>query len=155
MGLDNIPKNYPCASNGTAVRVNRKDRDGNDRFDDNGEPLLVIDCDLTMEAGGCPWKNANPPTEGRVLGMFGCPCWYRGKYGEGLLRRYVDDPDATFYGDMEDGTEKSPKSCVTTANAIADVITNVPDPETAQDLIYAEWYLRWAAEKCDGLICWY
>jgi hypothetical protein len=67
----------------------------------------------------------------------------------------VNDPNATFYGDMEDGTEKTPKSCVATADAIADAIGSVNDPEGVQDLKYAEWYLRWAAKECDGLICWY
>jgi hypothetical protein len=39
MGLDNIPRRYPCDREGTAV----KDGDS-------------IDCAATIEAGGCPWK---------------------------------------------------------------------------------------------------
>ena len=68
----------------------------------------------------------------------------------------LDDSDLNFYGDNEEGTEKSPESCV----ALADVIQEALDSdrfasEIEEGLRYAEWYLRWAAEKCDGLECWY
>ena len=141
MGLDNIPKNYPCKKQATAV------------LDDDER----IDCQATQACGGCPWKNANKPEDGQVLGMFGTDCWYRGKYGNFLLREMgLDDSDLNFYGDNEEGTEKSPESCV----ALADVIQEALDSdrfesEIEQGLRYAEWYLRWAAEECDGLDCWY
>lgn len=152
MGLDNIPKNYPCKALGTAVL------DSDER----------IDCKATQSCGGCPWKNANPPEDGRVLGMFGTDCWYRGKYGNYLLEETTAassmGDDLSFYGDNEDGTEKSPASCVAVADLIATVLVDYTAEEIAEDqekketvdgLRYAEWYLRWAAEKCDGLVCWY
>jgi hypothetical protein len=151
MGLDNIPKQYPCKKQGTAVLVEDE----------------RIDCQSTQAAGGCPWLNANPPTEGRVYGVMGTDCWYRGKYGNYLLEEVTDaDPmgdNGSFYGDNEDETEKSPESCERLAEIIAEAIkTYEPSDlaetdkrETYEGLKYAEWYLRWAARECDGLICWY
>jgi hypothetical protein len=151
VGLDNIPKEYPCRSKGTAVLVE----------DDR------IDCKATQAAGGCPWLNAGPPEEGRVLGMFGTDCWYRGKYGNYLLAEVTDaDPmgdEESFYGDNEDGTEKSPGSCERLAEIIAKAIktyepadlAEADKRETYEGLKYAEWYLRWVAAECGGLVCWY
>jgi hypothetical protein len=167
MGLDNIPKNYPCKTQGTAVLVHRLDNDENPVYDENGEAVTSIDCEQTQAAGGCPWKNANPPIEGHVLGMFGTDCWYRGKYGNRLLEEATDnDPmgdNLSFYGDEEDGTVKSVSSCIATAD-LCRLAWNSYEPEEAAaeetaeiiaGLQYAEWYLRWAAETTDGLICWY
>lgn len=152
MGLDNFPNKYPCKTQGTAVL------DEDER----------IDCQATQACGGCPWKNANPPAEGQVLGMFGTDCWYRGKYGNYLLSEVTEadkmGDELSFYGDNEDGTEKSPASCVAVADLIATVLIGYASEEIAEDedkrrtvvgLRYAEWYLRWAAEQCDGLACWY
>ena len=155
MGLDNIPKNYPCKANGTAVI------DSDER----------IDCRATQACGGCPWKNATEKdgiTQGAVYGMFGTDCWYRGKYGNFLLEQVTDgDPmgdNLDFYGDNADGTEKSPESCVAVADLIATALMTYTSDEVEEDeekqqtvagLRYAEWYLRWAAEQCGGLICWY
>ena len=143
MGLDNIPKEYPCRSKGTAVLVDDR-----------------IDCQATQAAGGCPWLNAGPPEEGRVLGMFGTDCWYRGKYGNYLLGEEMtmvdeDMTHLTFYGDNEDGTEKSADSCLVLADFIKDHITEVSDEENHNALVYAQWYLRWVAAECGGLVCWY
>ena len=158
MGLDNFPKTYPCLTKGTAVKVCRRDKDGKDIHNEDGTPDLVIDCELTMEAGGCPWKNAEPP-KGAVYGIFGCPCWFRGKYGEALLRQMTmvdeDTTHLTFYGDNEDETEKSAESCLALADFIKEHITEVSDEEHYDSLVYAEWYLRWAAKEADGLACWY
>jgi hypothetical protein len=151
VGLDNIPKEYPCRSKGTAVLVE----------DDR------IDCKATQAAGGCPWLNAGPPEEGRVLGMFGTDCWYRGKYGNYLLAEVTEadkvGDDVNFYGDNEDGTEKSPDSCVKLATIIRSALdtydlADLEDEEkrqTFEGLNYAEWYLRWVAAECGGLVCWY
>lgn len=167
MGLDNIPKNYPCKKAGTAILVPRVNQEGNPLLDDNGEAVLSIDCHSTQEAGGCPWQNATKPATGAVYGMFGTDCWYRGKYGNFLLEEAtISDPmgdDMSFYGDNEDGTEKSPASCVALADLIATALENYSDEdlydaetaETVAGLKYAEWYLRWAAEQADGLVCWY
>jgi len=168
MGLDNIPKHYACQTQQTAVLVHRLDNDENAVYDENDEAVMSIDCEQTQAAGGCPWKNANPPTEGHVLGMFGTDCWYRGKYGNRLLEEAtISDKmgdDLNFYGDEEDGTVKSAASCVATADVCLEAWESYTDDEIEGDkeiaeivagLKYAEWYLRWAAETTDGLICWY
>lgn len=158
MGLDNIPKTYPCSTKGTAVKVCRQDRDGKNMYNEDGTPNLAIDCELTMDAGGCPWKNAEPPN-GAVYGMFGCPCWYRGKYGEALLNEITaelfDETHLTFYGDNDDHTEKSAESCLALADFIKEHMSEVSDEDRYDDLLYAEWYLRWAAKEADGLVCWF
>lgn len=161
MGLDNIPKNYPCEAQGTAVIVNRTDATGNVILDDDGSVMTTINCEATQSCGGCPWKNALPPTEGRVMGIFGTDCWYRGKYGNALLEEVTSsDPmgdNLSFYGDNEDGTEKSPESCVELADFIDGLLSAMGDDteEYKSDLEYASWYLRWSAEVCGGLVCWY
>lgn len=156
MGLDNIPKNYPCKTQGTVVLVPKT-------FDD-GTTVDQIDCKATQEAGGCPWLNGNPPTKGRVYGILGTECWYRGKYGNALLEDAGLGGGNDFYGDNDDSTEKSPESCIHLAEQIAQYLTHtflpdiVPTEEAAElkaELEYAEWYLRWAAEQADGLVCWY
>ena len=143
MGLDNLPNSYPCKERGTAVLVDER-----------------IDCRATQQAGGCPWQNANPPVEGRVLGMLGTDCWYRGKWGNALLEKHsINDPmgeNFSFFGDNEDGTIKTVASCISLADFIkTDVLPTVDELDDRNDLIYAEWYLRWSAENCDGLVCWY
>lgn len=150
MGLDNIPKEYPCKKAGSAVLMDDK-----------------IDCNATQACGGCPWKNANPP-DGAVYGMFGTDCWYRGKWGNYLLERAtVGDPmgdNLDFYGDNDDGSEKSPESCLATASVCRQAWESYTPEEIAADtevaeivygLKYAEWYLRWAAETTNGLVCWF
>lgn len=160
MGLDNIPRQYPCKTQGTAVLVARKGRDGETLLEDDGTPSLAISCEDTQACGGCPYKNAldkSGISGGAVYGMFGTPCWYRGKYGNYLLDEAgIGGDDTNFYGDNEDGTEKSPKSCVELADLIDDVLSeNDLSAEITEGLKYAEWYLRWASEECDGLVCWY
>lgn len=168
MGLDNIPHNYPCIKQGTAVTMSIP-RDPNDPSagvltDDSGEPLKRVLCDETQEAGGCPWRNAHPPMEGRVLGIFSTDCWYRGKWGNSLVSRYGDDTDEdlTFYGDNEEGTHKSPESCHYVAEQIDNIVADMDDghgdwfePDHRADLIYAAWWLRWVADHADGSDCWY
>ncbi len=157
MGLDNFPRQYPCKTQGTAVLVARKGGDGQDLLEDDGTPSLAISCDETQACGGCPWKNAldkSGITGGAVYGMFGTPCWYRGKYGNYLLQEAgIEGND--FYGDNEDGTEKSSESCLVLADIIGEELPNINDNDVREGLNYAEWYLRWVAEECDGLVCWY
>ena len=167
MGLDNIPKQYACKKKGTAVMVQRLDREGNVIIDpETNEPLMSIDCAETQKAGGCPWlteleKQDDSIKGGRVYGMFGTDCWYRGKYGNYLLETVTTEDimgdGFSFYGDNEDGTEKSPQDCRDLANFIDTVCdaTDEMDGEIYHNLRYAEWYLRWAADECDGLVCWY
>ena len=162
MGLDNIPYKYPCQTQGTAVMVARKDREGNPLTNEDGSPSLSIGCQETQACGGCPYKNAYDKsglTGGAVYGIMGTDCWYRGKWGNHLLQvagHYSDSDSDTFYGDNEDGTYKSPESCVALADTIDDLLAEEDfDTETTEGLRYAEWYLRWAAEECEGLTCWY
>ena len=166
MGLDNFPYKYPCKTKGTAVMEPRKDRDGNDIIDpETGEVAVAISCEATQACGGCPYKTALDKADGLgtpVYGMFGTDCWYRGKYGNFLLEDAgISDDHLSFYGDDEDGTYKSPKSCDDLADAISDFLNDEPDwtasegDGTASDLRYAEWYLRWASAECGGLGAWY
>ena len=125
MGLDNMPHEYPCKRQGTAV-IDKKthtweDEDGVTQSEDS----YPIDCDKTIEAGGCPFTNANPPEKGRVMGMFGTHCWYRGKHGNWLINAlassdnanindidsYGTDDDDSFYGTENDGMYRPPQAC--------------------------------------------
>lgn len=156
MGLDNFPATYPCATQGTAVR----------------DDAARIDCAATAQAGGCPWANApDRPDNGRVVGMLGTYCWYRGKYGEFLLSVLGIGDECTFYGDDEEGTTKSPQSCAQTAQAIRAALERIDDAglaarlglqqesmsveEFRTDATYAAWWLDWTAQVGDGASCWY
>lgn len=163
MGLDNIPKNYPCKTQGTAVMSPRLDREGN-AIVENGETLMAIDCKATQDCGGCPWKNAHMKAGspgGVVYGIFGADCWYRGKYGNFLLDAIGIQDEHGFYGDNEDGTEKSPESCLALADTISDtlddepVVRNENGENITEEVLYAEWWLRWVAQEADGSLCWY
>lgn len=173
MGLDNMPYKYPCKTQGTAILEPRISREtGEALLDDDGQPMMTIKCEETQAAGGCPYQNAfakSGITEGRVYGMFGTDCWYRGKYGNAILSEAstnnIMGDVFTFYGDNEDGSYKSAESCIQLADFIKIVTDSYTDKDFSQDaeekteivngLRYAEWYLRWAAEECDGLECWY
>lgn len=169
MGLDNIPKNYPCMTKQTAVRVPRLNNDGEPMLEEDGTILMVTDCKATQEAGGCPYvtelnKQDKKKLGNPVYGMFGTDCWYRGKWGNHLLQHIGIDDDYSFYGDSDDETEKSPESCINLAEAIDEALLEscdknghlmVDGEDVAPDLRYAEWYLKWASEHADGLICWY
>ena len=170
MGLDNIPKHYPCKTKQTAVMVERRNRDGEPLRNDDGTTMMVVDCKATQDCGGCPYKNAYEAAgspAGQAYGMLGTDCWYRGKYGnylmEALAGEYLSD-DLSFFGDNEDGTEKSVASCVSTADYIDDLLMEHSDSmgrvmvegnDIAPDVRYASWWLRWVAEECDGAVCWY
>lgn len=164
MGLDNIPFKYPCDTAGTSVRTARLSKDGTPLINEDGQPITFIDCTETQKCGGCPWKKdleASGLLGGQVYGMLGTDCWYRGKYGNYLLEALdINDDDYNFYGDNEDGTYKSPPSC----DELADIMAGrrqehgrvyIDGEEVTQEVEYAEWYLRWASDKCGGLTCWY
>lgn len=159
MGLDNFPHKYPCKTQGTAVMVQRTSRDGDLLTEEDGSPSMSISCEATQACGGCPYRNAYEKSGlagGAVYGMFGTDCWYRGKWGNYLLSQVgIDDDDTNFYGDQEDGTYKSPESCLTLADIIGEELSSVNDQEVLEGLKYAEWYLRWVAEECDGMDAWY
>ena len=151
----------------------RTNHAGEPAFDpEDGSPLMAISCSATQACGGCPYtreldKQDKDALGNPVYGMFGTDCWYRGKYGNSLLAEATDnDPmgdNLSFYGDEEDGSVKSVSSCIATAD-LCRLAWNSYEPEEAAaeetaeviaGLKYAEWYLRWAAETTDGLICWY
>lgn len=163
MGLDNIPRNYPCKTQGTAVLEPRINRETGEPVTDpdTGETMTTINCQATQACGGCPWKNAYEKSNlsgGAVSGIFGTDCWYRGKYGNYLLEElglYDETEAITFYGDNIDATEKSSAACIRTAEAMEDALEDQFVPEIATEVRYAAWWLRWVAEEADGSVCWY
>jgi hypothetical protein len=166
MGLDNIPHEYPCRKQGTAITISRKGKDGNDLLNDDGSVMTSIDCDATKEGGGCPYKNdyeKSGLTGGSVIGMFGTDCWYRGKYGNYLVEElgvYDETKGLSFYGALGDGTYKSPHECNILADAMEEAAEDYEGKEenrqeTKESITYAIWYLRWSAVNTEGLDCWY
>lgn len=166
MGLDNIPHQYPCKAQGIATLT------------DDG----IIDCDKTQDNGNCPWKNEYEKAvllkEARpTYGMLGTGCWYRGKYGNFLLRLLDGDPDSyanttySFYGEgIDENTEgMSIDYCLDMAKYMEDHTEEFAhkareyamkeDGGDGKDLIndwlYATWWVKFAAEHCEGSSVWY
>lgn len=157
MGLDNIPLKYPCRTQGTATVT----------------PDDAVDCSATQQNGGCPWANAtNRPDDGRVLGMLGTDCWYRGAHGENILDVLdVDRNNFSFYGDNEDGTVKSATSCQALSDEIERAQASIDDADLTRRLAehnndstpadfraharYAAWWMNWAGKEAGGASCWY
>ena len=117
MGLDNYPVVYPCKKQNTAV------------FDDDG----AIDCQMTMDCDGCPWKQELGNEDGQVLGIFGAPCWYRGNWGNRLMVQLGIGQShfGNFYDDELRGDIpiKSPMSCLASAEMMEEALgelRNVP-----------------------------
>ena len=159
MGLDNIPKEYPCAAKAT--------RDSDNR----------IDCAKTQEENNCTWKNereSNPIVKNinPAGSMFGTDCWYRGKYGNYLLgilsqSDNLDDSLYTFYGDGDDGI--SARDCLDMSKWMKDnteqFAYNLQKEENKQldtldsdyinDWIYASWWLEFVGKNCDGSKVWW
>tara|TARA_Y100001951_G_C11248017_1_gene244611 strand:+ start:303 stop:776 length:474 start_codon:yes stop_codon:yes gene_type:complete len=114
MGLDNIPYEYPCIVDGLQ--------------DPDGE----IDCHKNIELSKCPWDKAMRDKGTPVYGMFGTPCWYRGKVGNAMLHELMEhgyDPPIgndgeplNFYGDWTDGDEEKvrPEACIELSEWMAD-----------------------------------
>ena len=180
MGLDNMPHEYPCQVQGTAVMeiVEMWEHDG----EGGRVPAIAdgvrltterIDCVETVAADGCPFTNAEPPP-GQVTGMLGTYCWYRGKSGNGLVRALngggVDDVwdtgDDNFYGTDDEGLYRSPADCVALADDMAAKLEAMGGKLLAKahtgekndytsEALYAIWYLRWVAKDCDGMDAWY
>tara|TARA_B100000315_G_scaffold254012_2_gene294108 strand:- start:1 stop:474 length:474 start_codon:yes stop_codon:yes gene_type:complete len=157
MGLDNMPHTYPCQTQGTAVmeRITLSDGSVDER----------IDCNETVAAGGCPFTNAEPPP-GNVTGMLGTYCWYRGKYGNALIRalngQSMDDDDNNFYGTDEEGLYRPPEACLSLADQMESALDERGGTLVAQhgedvtdEAKFAIWYLRWVANECEGMDAWY
>lgn len=147
--------------------VRRTDIEGKAILDKEGNFIENISCEATAGKGCCPYKNAvnkTGMTEGAVYGMFGTPCWYRGKWGNYLLEALEGDAEYSFYGDNDDQTEKSPESCRATADYMEELLDeqlgdNKEFIVNGEDLVpqvrYAVWWLRWVADEADGSNCWY
>jgi len=131
MGLDNFPATYPCVSAGTAVTEQVHDRQ-------------QIDCNATMSAGGCPWKNANPPG-GVMVGMMGTYCWLRGAVYAHLIEQVLDMDVNELWGDL------TPGQCRELAEDVeqryrhpqaAAAITAYADAQFAEDQVIREAYVE-------------
>lgn len=162
MGLDNIPKEYPC------IDVAVKDQDGR------------IDCIETQACGKCTWQNeyqSNPMVKDSVptTGIMGTDCWYRGKYGNGLLSMLdgVDDMwhesslGISFYGsgfaNGDEGIDSD--ECFHMADLMKNNTEKFaynakqlhPDDyeDYIKDWIYATWWLEFVGGFCNGSAVWY
>ena len=170
MGLDNIPHEYPCIAQGTAVRVKSINKEtGLANRDEAGVPIWHTDCDETMNRGGCPYSNDMKMEignhEGRVLSFLGTSCWYRGKHGNWLLEQagiYDENTGVSFYGDERDGTYKTPASLMTLADAMRQkIMANNgkmfadDEVEITDDWTYAIWWAEWSSKNTLGSDCWY
>jgi hypothetical protein len=169
MGLDNIPKVYPCQKANTVILT------------DDGK----IDCDETQNNGGCPWKNeyeSNPLLKeaSPTYGMLGTGCWYRGKYGNSLLN-LSENGDFSSYGDtlysfygkgFDDGKEgMSPEYCQEMSQYMKNETEHfaamvrdyqernpsekIDEKSIINDWIYASWWLDFVAKYADGSRVWY
>lgn len=171
MGLDCVPETYACEAEDTQVK------------DEDGE----FSCRLTIEAGMCPWKREVSKTDfanGAVGGMFGTPCWYRGKHGQWMIDlltssdHEITNPFPDFYGGheipewAEDGQYEQgfafPSDCLSLAewfdkhtdDYVKAVKVNATqyynsDDEAVTDWKYASWWLKFCAEYTDGFAPWF
>lgn len=165
MGLDNIPKTYACKNRGTAVMVKVLDKNDEPVMNSFGEPQVRIDCGATQEAGACPWKNTLGDRDGRVLGMFGVPCWYRGKYGSYLLEQlgmegyandlFGEDEQGTITEDTLNSIYEALKERFTNDNGIRAKEIMIDGENCADDVWYLADWCRFTAEYSDGAIAWY
>jgi hypothetical protein len=152
MGLDNYPKTLPCVSEYGTIETEGKG------------------CKELAECNKCPWaKHFKDDGEDGILGIFGAPCWFRGKSGNFMIERLCDSfDDLNFYGDSSgDGSgELSPSYCETLADFLfeneyehMDAINGYDwSSEDVQSELkayaYAIKWLRFVA-KYDGAMAWY
>lgn len=167
MGLDNIPNVYPCKKRGGVVL----DKDGR------------IDCEKTMNAGNCPWKqeyesNVMVSKSKPAYGMLGTNCWYRGKYGNALLNLFehgdfdaYGDTQYHFYGEgfatgkegmsveycleMSKWMKDNTEKFAEQAIAYAESNNDSNPQDLISDWIYASWWLDFVAKYADGSNIWY
>ncbi len=139
MGLDNIPYEYPCIHEG---------------LQDDSEQ---IDCQKNIEEGKCPWDREMGQVKGGIYGMFGTPCWYRGKSGNAMLSELQTKgymAPITFYGSGDDGNETlSPRECLDLSEWMADHADDI-DEEVIDNYWYAIEWLKFVSEY-DGSRVWY
>lgn len=163
MGLDNIPKTYPCES----IAVRNSDNQ--------------IDCKATQECGNCPYMNeylSDPLLKDTspVYGFLGTDCWYRGKYGNSMLddlKRYNQDfayeMTSDFYGNSDEGIDED--TCLEMSEimfkymeawsyTVNKMVKNGELPEQnrdgyIRDWIYAAWWLKFVGNTSEGSAVWY
>ena len=170
MGLDNMPHKYPCETQGTAVmeqvKLYEHDLEGGRR--PTGETIERISCEETVAVDGCPFTNATPPP-GQVVGMLGTYCWYRGKYGNWLVKAlkgqerddFSIDGDDNFYGTDEDGLWRPPEACASLADQMESDLAErggaleFEGEDATDEVKFAIWYLRWTAAECEGMDAWF
>ena len=139
MGLDNIPAEYPCIVEG---------------FQPEGKQ---INCERMIKRNMCPWDREMGNEKGGILGMFGTPCWYRGKAGNYMLlelenKGYI--APISFYGSGDDGNETlSPKECLDLSEWMADHADDIEE-EGIDEYWYAIKWLKFVSEY-DGSRVWY
>ena len=159
MGLDNLPITAACVA-------------------EHGELFAgQAGCAEAADAGLCPWKLEFGDREGAVLGIFGSPCWYRGRFGNWALEAVTaetgEKPPVTWYGtgkNPDDPGELTldPDECTTLAAwmearvepyvkaRLDDAQRNDYDGNGAFDeWKYAADWLRWTAANCGGSSAWY
>ena len=157
-----MPHEYPCLKQGTAIMETIEGFDGT--------PHERIDCVETVAAEGCPFTNAEPPP-GQVTGMLGTYCWYRGKYGNALIRALSgldmddysgDTDDDNFYGTDDEGLYRPPEACLSLADQMESALDErggtliaQHDEDVTDEAKFAIWYLRWVAKECDGMDAWF
>lgn len=171
MGLDNIPRQYPCKLKNTAI------------LDSEGR----IDCMATQEVGGCTWKTEKEKNQMLskavpVYGMLGTDCWYRGKYGNYLLEKmknasvdFDNEIEYDFYGDIFDGQDEDEGISQEACEHMSDIMTKYTEKwievvdemieigeinssereSTIYDWIYATWWLKFVGENAEGSGVWY
>lgn len=165
MGLDNIPKVYPCKKENTAIV----------------DTLGNIDCKATQEAKQCPYVRefiSDPLLKdtNATYGMFGLDCWYRGKYGNYLLSILDGEQSAfhesstgySFYGHgFDDGSEGiNPDDCLTMHEIFVEETEEFAHQAYMQfgkeeavglikDWVYASWWLKFIGNYGDGSEIWY
>ena len=163
MGLDNIPNEYPCQARGRAVFVPDLYEDGTQKLHLDGTPKLAFSCTATREAGVCPLLLApDRPENGAVTGMFGTPCWYRGKWGSRLLEGLGINDDQLYGGEND---RLSSEGCDDLANFIDEELDTwlgehegkfiLDDEDCTDDVRYLIWWLRFVAREADGMNAWY
>ena len=160
MGLDNIPNNYGCVSEKTAVYVGEK-----------------ISCEKTKNANGCPWKRESDKLTIPVrvtLGMLGTDCWYRGKYANALIEDFAsvtgENPPHSLYGyEQDDGSEGlSAGQCEQLSEWMDEMsiefkrvsygLFKADDDEriyAIESWDYIAWWLQYSADFTDGVNSWY
>jgi len=133
----------------------------------DGDKLL--DCDETRARGQCPWERESAGRGIPVTGMFGTPCWYRGKAGTWMLDElagagYPLPPElgSGFYGIGSE--ELPPEYCIELAwfmeaHVEAFAALHQADEDGGKEAIetyrYAAWWLRFVAEYADGARSWW